>query len=328
MNQLAPLLSLPLLALLVGCGSSAQRETAQSTQPNNSVAANREAASAPSDSAAADEVILENPGKGGTIALRLNLPPSESWTYRTSVQTTQSGYQSYTLYTEIEQAVAARQTQEGTEIAVTITDVKMKTKEPELQQHMDEMARMMKGIETVAVYDARAHTEGAKSSGGAGFPAMIAASQAGVPVGLFGIVYPDQPVAVGAAWTGRYEMRKAIENMAKASGTTARVLKGASYPVHYRLEEVRSVHGRRVAVISFTLVGETQTELTIRAISPSGGAQESKVLSTSSINGTGKAQVDIETGLPIRVEVQQRSTAEAQGTKTVTVMKSTMWREG
>jgi hypothetical protein len=326
MNRIQVLLSLSALLVLFGCASRTHRVEASQKKADSQPAA-ADAGSTSSESAAPSDVIVEHTGKGKAIALRLEPPPTESWTYRTRVETRQSGVQSFTLHTELEQAVAAKRTQGGVEIAVTITDVSMKSSEPEFQQQMDEMARMMKGIQTVAVYDARAFTEGAQSTGGSGIPAMIAAAQAGVPVGLFGVMYPDQPVGVGASWTGRYEMRKMIENMARASGTTARILKGSSYPVHYRLDEVRSVRGRRIAVISFTLVGETQTELTVRAMSPSGGAQESRVLSNTWINGKGKAQIDVETGMPIRVEVEQRSTAEAQGTKTETVMKSTTWRE-
>lgn len=323
MNRLTPLFSIAFYGLLfAGCASST---------PRGQVASERtEADKAPStqnEPAPADEVIVENPGKGEALALRLNPPPGASWTYRTDVDTQQVGVESYTLRTEMEQAVAAKRTQGGVEVTVTITDVTMKAKEPQFQQQTDELARMMKGIQTVAVYDSRAYTDGAKSTGGAGIPAMIAAAQAGVPVGLFGLLYPEQPVAVGATWTGRYEMQKAIENMARASGAAARVPKGASHPIQYRLESVRLLRGRKIAEISFTLAGETQAELTIPVMDPSGGTTHTKIDTTSFINGKGKAQVDVETGMPIRVEMEQRTTVESQGIKNETLMKSKMWRE-
>lgn len=323
MNRLTPLFWILCLGLLfAGCASSTPRG-----QAANEGAGADEAHSTQSEPAAADEIVVENPGKGETLALRLNPPPGASWTYRTRVDTQQVGVESYTLWTEMEQAVAAKRTQGGVEVTVTITGVRMKAKEPQFQQQTDELARTMKGIQTVAVYDTRAYTAGAKSTGGAGIPAMIAAAQAGVPVGLFGILYPEEPVAVGATWTGRYEMRKAIENMARASGAVARVPKGASHPIQYRLESVRLVRGKKIAEISFTLAGETQAELTLPVMDPSGGTKYTKIDTTSFINGKGKAQVDVETGVPIRVEMEQRSTVEAQGTKTETVMKSTMRRE-
>lgn len=326
MKRLA--ISVFLLVVLFGCGSSESKGAAATKQVDGNAPPTGDNGSTPSAATTTqNEVVLENPGKGETITLRLNPAPSESWTYRTSVETIQSGAESHTINTEMEQAVAVKRVQGGAEISITITGATMKANDAATQDQVDEMARMMKGIQTVAVYDARGHTEGAKSSGGAGVPAMIAAAQAEVPVGLFGVVYPSEPVAVGAEWTGKYDMEKVLQGMARASGATARVLKGGSHPVRYRLEEVRTIRGRKVAVISFTLRGDTEVELTVRAMTPSGGTQSAKVLTKSSINGTGKAQVDIETGIPIRVEMEQRSTAEAQGSKTQTLMKSVMRRE-
>lgn len=316
-----------LLVVLFGCGSSKSTGAASAKQVQGNAPAAGEDGSAPSAGPAQSEVVLENPGEGETITLRLNPPPSESWTYRTSVETVQSGVQSYTINTEMEQAVAVKRVQGGAEISITITDATMKANDAATQDQINEMARMMKGIQTVAVYDARGHSEGAKSSGGAGVPAMMAAAQAEVPVGLFGVVYPSEPVAVGAEWTGRYDMEKVLHGMARASGAVARVLKGAAHPVRYRLEEVRTIGGRKVAVISFKLGGDTEVELTVRAMTPSGGTESVKVLTKSSINGNGKAQIDIETGMPIRVEMEQRSIAEAQGSKTETLTKSVMRRE-
>lgn len=320
-------LSLVLFAVLFGCGQSTDVPRA----------AGRSAGTGPpprddgTPSASSDgtpQITLEKLGRGDAISLRLDPPTSANWTYRTNVETTQSGAASYTLNTQMEQAVAIKEVPGGAEVSITITDVSMRAKEKEIQRQMDEMARMMKGIQTVAVYDARGFTKGATSTGGAGVPAMIAAAQAEVPVGLFGLLFPDKPVAVGAEWIGHYNMEKVLQSMARASGTSARVLKGAFHPVRYRLEDVRTAGGRKVAIISFTLAGDTEAELTVRAMSPSGGGQTAKVLTKSSINGKGTAQVDVETGVPIRVEMEQRSTAETQGTKTETAMKSVMQRLG
>lgn len=314
------------LPLLVGCGSPLSKDAKSATAQHSAADTSITTPSA-SDAKTSSEVVVEKEGKGDTIELRLAPPASDSWTYRTSVETSQSGAQPFTLNTEMEQVVAMKRVQGGVEIAITVTDVSMKTERTDLQGQMDEMARMMKGIQTVAVYDLRGHTKGAKSSGGAGIPAMIAAAQAEVPIGLFGLVYPDKPVGVGAEWVGQYDMEKILQSMARASGATVRVLKGAKHPVRYHLDEVRVANGRKVALITFTLRGTTETEVSMRAMTQSGGSQDAKVITLSSINGKGLAYVDIETGMPVRVSLEQRSAAETQGVRTETTMKSVMRRE-
>jgi hypothetical protein len=275
----------------------------------------------------APEVKLEKAGKGDPVRLRLQLEEPVTWRYTTNVDSRQVGETSFASTTEMRQTLTAKPNGDHIEVAILIDDVRMKAESPQDQKALDEVAAGMKGMKTVAQYDRQAQTRSTESSGGRGIAAMMAQAQSGVSSGLFGVILPPQPVAPGAEWVGRYDMTRALGNMARASGAQVKYLKGGSHPIRYRFVEVRKEGGSEVAVITFAIDGVTITEFTLPTLNQQGQTAPTKVTTTSRISGKGEAHVDLKTGIPLLVRQEQTSSAETQGVKTTTIVKSVTKRE-
>lgn len=328
MRKLAVALAVVAGGLLLALGCTKENENQPSaTKPDSTPiqdapAVAQEEEAPPLKADGTPVVKVERPGSGKKLQLALSLDKPVTWRYTTTVDSRQTGPTTFSSTTEMRQTVTAKPEEDQVVVTIAIEDVKMKAGDPESQKTLDEVAAGMQGMKTVARYDKQAQTTSTETSGGRGVAAMMAQAQSGVSSGLFGVVLPPEPVAPGAEWVGRYDMTKALGNMAKASGASVKYLRGGSHPIRYRFVEVRKENGVELAVITFAVEGVSETEFTVPTMNPQGQTTPTKVTTVSRISGKGEAHVDVKTGIPIYVKLEQTSQAETQGVKTTTVVKS------
>jgi hypothetical protein len=130
-------------------------------------------------------------------------------------------------------------------------------------------------------------------------------------LGFLGIVYPEGPVSVGAAWTSKIDLNQALRDQ----GVDTSGMKGGDGTVRYKLDAVERGASGQVGVVSF----EMRATLEIPLRSPSG-----QTILHQTLHSRGTAKVELATGVPLSIKGENDVNTESPLFKQSQNMKSEM----
>lgn len=143
------------------------------------------------------------------------------------------------------------------------------------------------------------------------FTALVASAITAMEIGFLGLKYPEDQVHPGQEWSTTVDVGKSLLR----GGLTIESIDGGKLPMKFRVVSIAKARDRRIALLSITMSGK----MTAHVSTPNGPATL-----TQTIDSRGTAEIDMTTGLPLRIATQGTTVSRSDAMTTEVKMDMKM----
>lgn len=230
---------------------------------------------------------------GGKLTLRLNVKAGDKFAYEEVTRSVVEfrGRQTVQSTTEkVENEVLGSSSNE-VRFAVTQTEADVASDDERLAAKTRDRRAVLQGVRVEIVYGPTAARKSLKVVSTNPSAQKRAADLYGTSPGLFGIVFPAGPIAVGAEWKATYDCRPAVSILGVGPAAAKSL---SAVPVRYRLVGAEEDAGRTLAIVKYDMAYE------FKVPEPSGSRDDTPA--TVNFTDSGRARIDVSTGMVYRDE--------------------------
>lgn len=241
--------------------------------------------------------MLVSAGLAQPVTLRLNLKPGAKYSLKSTNKMTSSGAGPMAAMGNMTQTMTMAVTvksksAKGTTVQMKVTDLKVDVpKDSPMAGQMTSAASQMKGMIVEQLVSALGKVLSTSTSGGNPASQRALNQFGGFRVGFLGVEFPSRAVSPGATWGTSVDFSEILGNAAPGMIQAG---KNAKVPVKYTFKGVKTVGGKRVANIDYTMIGSM--DMTV-----GGPAQPGRqgMAMNMNLDMRGAFVVELATGLPL-----------------------------
>lgn len=240
---------------------------------------------------------LANCAGAQSVTLRLNLKPGAKYTMKGTNKMTSSGAGPMAAMGNMTQTMTMAllvksKSAKGTAVQMKVTEMKMVVpKDSPIAGQAKSGAEQMKGVTIDQLVSPLGKVLSNSITGGTAQTQRAMGQFNGFKIGFLGVQFPPRPVTPGATWSTTMDFSEVLGG---AMPGMIQPGKNSKVPVKYSFKGVKTVGGKRIANIGYSMVGEM--DLTV-----GGGAQPGRtgMAMNMSLDIRGAFVVDLATGMPL-----------------------------